>query len=105
MKISKAKIVTVTLVALFTVIMAVASANAESFTGELVDLGCYLYKGEKATGEAHAICGQNCVEAGDPIGLLTSSGTLYVLMPNTDNPESVLKSFDYIYLFFYKRYS
>jgi len=71
--------------------MMVTTAHADSFSGELVDLGCYLYKGEKATGEAHAICGQSCVEAGDPIGLLTSSRTLYVLMPNMDSPESFEK--------------
>jgi len=47
---------------------------------------------EKANGEAHVICGQNCVESSDPIGLLTSSKTVYVLMPNTDRLESFEKS-------------
>ena len=50
-----------------------------SVTGEIVDFSCYIQLGKH--GEAHRSCGQKCVMAGQPIGLLTQNGTLYMVMP------------------------
>ena len=46
--------------------------------GEIVDLHCYLAD-EQARGPGHAECARRCLEQGQPMGLLTGDGTLYVL--------------------------
>lgn len=47
--------------------------------GEIVDLHCYL-SAEEARGPGHAECARRCLEQGQPMGLLTDDGTLYVLV-------------------------
>lgn len=46
--------------------------------GEIVDLHCYM--GDKAKGEEHRECAARCIKAGQPIGLVTRSGQLYLLI-------------------------
>jgi hypothetical protein len=53
--------------------------------GEIVDFSCYLQLGKH--GEKHRSCGQKCVQNGQPIGLLTRYGTLYMLMPEEHDPR------------------
>ena len=53
--------------------------------GEIVDFSCYLQLGKH--GEKHRACGQKCVANGQPIGLLTQAGTLYMLMPEEHDPR------------------
>lgn len=53
--------------------------------GEIVDFSCYLQLGKH--GEKHRSCGQKCVQSGQPIGLLTRDGTLYMLMPEEHDPR------------------
>ena len=53
--------------------------------GEIIDLSCYLQVGKH--GEKHRACGQKCVNNGQPIGLLTKEGTLYMLMPEEHDPR------------------
>jgi hypothetical protein len=53
--------------------------------GEIVDFSCYLQVGKH--GEKHRACGQKCVNNGQPIGLLTKSGSLYMLMPEEHDPR------------------
>ncbi len=53
--------------------------------GEIVDFSCYLQLGKH--GEKHRSCGQKCVQSGQPIGLLTREGTLYMLMPEEHDPR------------------
>ena len=53
--------------------------------GEIVDFSCYLQLGKH--GEKHRSCGQKCVANGQPIGLLTREGTLYMLMPEEHVPR------------------
>jgi hypothetical protein len=53
--------------------------------GEIVDFSCYLQLGKH--GEKHRSCGQKCVQNGQPIGLLTENGTLYMLMPEEHDPR------------------
>ncbi|MGH9749333.1 MAG: hypothetical protein ACRD6R_05365 [Candidatus Polarisedimenticolia bacterium] len=45
--------------------------------GEIVDLACYVVHGGK--GPQHARCAKKCAEQGQPIGLLTTDGKLYLL--------------------------
>ena len=56
-----------------------------SVTGEIVDLSCYLQLGKH--GEKHKSCGQKCLNSGQPIGLLTRSGSIYMLMEEEHDPR------------------
>ena len=53
--------------------------------GEIVDFSCYIQLGKH--GEKHRSCGQKCVQNGQPIGLLTRTGALYMLMPEEHDPR------------------
>jgi len=46
--------------------------------GEIVDLSCYLQLGKH--GAAHAACGGKCIVAGEPIGIVTKDGQVYMAM-------------------------
>ncbi len=59
--------------------------KAISVVGEVVDFSCYIQLGKH--GEKHRACGQKCVANGQPIGLLTKSGSLYMLMPEEHDPR------------------
>ena len=53
--------------------------------GEIVDFSCYLQIGKH--GEKHRSCAQKCFTAGQPIGLLTKDGSLYMLMEEEHDPR------------------
>jgi hypothetical protein len=53
--------------------------------GEIVDFSCYLQLGKH--GEKHRACGQKCANQGQPAGLLTKDGALYMLMPEEHDPR------------------
>ena len=61
------------------------SGRPVSVVGEIVDFSCYLQLGKH--GEKHRSCGQKCVQNGQPIGLLTRNGTLYMIMPEEHDPR------------------
>ena len=52
-------------------------------TGEIVDLACYLDHG--ARGMKHQQCALTCLKNGEPMGLLTSEGKVYLLMADHQN--------------------
>lgn len=54
-----------------------ATGSEGSWTGEVVDLACYVGNGAK--GADHAGCAKSCVKNGQPMGLLTDDGTLVLL--------------------------
>jgi hypothetical protein len=54
-------------------------------TGEIVEFSCYLQLGKH--GEKHRACGQKCVSSGQPVGLLTADGSLYMLMEEEHDPR------------------
>lgn len=53
--------------------------------GEIVDLACYLSQGKK--GASHKSCAQMCAKGGVPMGLLTASDELYLLIDDHANPK------------------
>jgi hypothetical protein len=53
--------------------------------GEIVDLACYLAKGKK--GADHKSCAQMCAKGGVPMGVLTESDELYLLIDDHANPK------------------
>ena len=51
--------------------------------GEVVDLWCYLEGGDH--GADHKECAVSCAKAGNPIGLVTEKGDIYVMMGIKDH--------------------
>jgi hypothetical protein len=54
-------------------------------TGEIIDLSCYLQLGKH--GDKHKSCGTKCLQASQPIGLLTKAGAVYMLMEEDHDPR------------------
>jgi hypothetical protein len=65
--------------------MPVAAQEEISVQGEIVDLACYLAKGKK--GPEHKACAQMCAKGGVPLGVLTESEELYLLIDDHSNPK------------------
>jgi hypothetical protein len=61
------------------------AGKVSTLTGEIVDFSCYLQVGKH--GEKHKACGQKCINTGQPIGLLTQDGSLYMLMEEEHDPR------------------
>ena len=62
-----------------------AGAKQSTVVGEIIDFSCYLQIGKH--GEKHRSCAQKCFTAGQPVGLLTKDGTLYMLMEEEHDPR------------------
>ncbi len=63
-----------------------ATSFAQStVSGEVTDIKCYLASGAK--GADHAKCAKACVKSGQPMGLLTDDGTLYILGIGKDKAQ------------------
>src|SRR2546425_7302932 len=57
--------------------------DAVTLKGEVVDLWCYLEGGDHGAG--HKECAVSCAKAGNPIGLVTEKGDIYVMMGIKDH--------------------
>ena len=68
-----------------TALVGTAYADEGTWTGEVVDLACYVAKGAK--GSDHAGCAKSCVKNGQPMGLLTDDGTLVLLAADHKDGE------------------
>ena len=55
-----------------------AEGPSQTISGEIVDMACYM-SGEEH-GSKHAKCAGMCVTGGAPMGLLTKSGDLYLVV-------------------------
>jgi hypothetical protein len=56
---------------------APAKAAEMTVQGEILDMACYVSHGAK--GPDHAGCAKSCAKSGQPVGLLASDGTVYIL--------------------------
>ena len=65
---------------------SMAAAKTGTWTGEILDSGCYL--GHGAMGEKHAECAQKCAANGMPLMLLTKDGKAFLLTPPHDNMDA-----------------
>jgi hypothetical protein len=61
------------------------AGTVRTVVGEIVDFSCYLEVGKH--GEKHRDCAQKCFRNGQPIGLLTQDGSLYMLMEEEHDPR------------------
>ena len=57
----------------------------KTVVGEIVDFACYFQVGKH--GDKHRDCAQKCFRNGQPIGLLTADGTMYMLMEEEHDPR------------------
>ncbi len=60
-------------------------AKVTTVVGEVIDLSCYMQIGKH--GDKHRSCGQKCVNSGQPVGLLTEDGSVYMLMEEEHDPR------------------
>ena len=70
-------IVSLSVLLALTCLAATADHHEGTWTGEVVDLACYVTKGAK--GSDHAGCAKSCVKSGQPMGLLTAEGAVVLL--------------------------
>lgn len=68
-------------------------AKQVTLTGEIVDSGCYLGHAER--GAKHKQCAQLCIRNGMPMGLLTASGDLYLVVPPHSKTDAYKKLQDW----------
>ena len=66
-----------------------APAKTVEYTGELVDMGCYV--GHTAKGEKHSECAAKCIAGGMPMGLLSANGRIFLLTMDHANPDAYNK--------------
>jgi hypothetical protein len=64
-----------------------APVRAETLTGEVIDMSCYLGHGETGHGPSHKKCAETCAKKGLPMGLLTDDKQVWVLLEDHDNPK------------------
>jgi hypothetical protein len=57
----------------------------KTVVGEIIDFSCYLEVGKH--GEKHRDCAQKCFRSGQPVGLLTQTGDLYMVMEEEHHPR------------------
>ena len=67
-------------------VLGAAARAADSVTGEVVDLACYLPHESKGAG--HRKCAQTCAAKGMPLGLLTDDNQLYLVLEDHENPSA-----------------
>lgn len=61
------------------------SGKVVTEVGEIIDLSCYLQLGKH--GEKHKACGTKCLQNNQPVGLLTKTGVVYMLMEEEHDPR------------------
>ncbi|HJQ83564.1 MAG TPA: hypothetical protein VKA21_05775 [Candidatus Binatia bacterium] len=60
---------------------------ADTVTGEVVDLACYLPHPATGQGASHRKCAETCAKKGLPIGILTEDKQVYLLLEDHENPK------------------
>ena len=66
------------------------SGKAETISGELLDMSCYMM--HEGKGPKHAKCAGACVTGGAPLGLLTKDGKVYLVVGNHDDHKPYLEA-------------
>ena len=65
-----------------------AARAADTVSGEVVDLACYMVHPDTSSGPGHKTCASMCLKKGLPAGLLTTDKQLYLLLEDHDNPKA-----------------
>jgi hypothetical protein len=67
----------IAILAVFAIVALGAGLSArevQTVTGEVIDLNCYLKKGDAGHGEAHKECAIACAKRGEPLAILAPDG-------------------------------
>lgn len=83
----------VAVLALFSLSSSAQAMKPKTIKGELLDMNCYMAKG--AHGASHKSCAEMCISGGGPVGILTSSGKVYLLVENHDKPDAYAQARKY----------
>jgi hypothetical protein len=70
-----------------------APAKSGGVQGEILDLSCYL--GHGGMGEGHSGCAAKCLKGGQPMGLLGTDGTVYILYADHGDAAPYEKAKDF----------
>lgn len=64
-------------------------AAADTLTGEVVDLSCYMGHDdhERMRGPGHRKCADTCLKKGLAMGLVTEDKQVYIVLEDHDNPK------------------
>ena len=60
---------------------------AETISGEVVDLACYMPHPQTSQGAGHRKCAETCIKKGLPMGLVTAEKQVYLLLEDHENPK------------------
>ena len=60
---------------------------ADTITGEVVDLACYLSHPATGHGPGHRKCAETCAKKGIPMGILTEDKQVFLLLEDHDTPK------------------
>jgi hypothetical protein len=71
----------------FVVAGALPALAADTVSGEVVDLACYMVHPESGKGAGHRKCAETCAKKGLPIGILTDDKQVYLLLEDHENPK------------------
>jgi len=67
---------------------AVPARAAESVTGEIVDMACYMPHPDSGKGAGHRKCADTCIKKGLPMGIVTDDKQVYLLLEDHENPKA-----------------
>ena len=67
--------------------LAAPAVAADTVTGEVVDLACYLPHPQTGQGASHRKCAETCAKKGLPIGIVTDDKQVYLLLEDHENPK------------------
>ncbi len=70
------------------VLCGATAAMADSVTGEIIDMSCYLGHPETGRGPGHKKCAETCAKKGLPMGVLTEDKQVFLLLEDHDNPKA-----------------
>jgi hypothetical protein len=68
-------------------LLAAPAWSADTLSGEIVDLACYIPHPETSKGPSHRKCAETCVKKGLPMGLVTDDKQVYLILEDHDNPK------------------
>jgi len=63
------------------------AVRADTLTGEVVDLACYMAHPETSRGPSHKKCAETCAKKGLPLGLLTDDKQVYLILEDHENSK------------------
>ena len=60
---------------------------ADSVSGEVVDLACYMAHPSSGAGAGHRKCADTCLKKGMPMGILTDDKQVILVLEDHENPK------------------